>query len=238
MSLIGFGIFVILIADGFDIEIVPEARPWLENGRFVYVESLLLMAVGPIAWVGTWRMTGLRVFVFPKGVAWVRRNQSVALRWEEIRKVRRVVIRNDHSHYHSLWGNVLLILTDQHGEEFRFSPYLKRLSEFREYVEQFTLLHLVPLALETIELGNTVRFGKLEADNRGVWYNGDCLPWAMAGEAEAAKGLLRITELSGAVFCELETEYVPNCHVLLALIEHYRGGELPSRLPDDAETRE
>lgn len=175
---------------------------------------------------GGWRrarqIRGLRVLVFPTGIARIQADTVDVVRWEEITTVRRAILWEQDQEA-PFGAGVQLSLETADGREYEFDDALSGLKELRKLVEQHTLPHLLHKALEAYEAGRDVSFGVVSASCRGLAYGGRNLPWAGYGAVETAKGLLHIKALgSGRSLCKIPLLEVPNVHVLIALAAYVR----------------
>jgi len=165
---------------------------------------------------------GLRVFVFPTGIARIQADTVEVVRWEEIATVRRAVLwEQDQKTLFD--GRIRLSLETADGREYEFDDALSGLKELRKLVEQHTLPHLLDGAIDAYEAGSDVSFGVVSASSRGLVYGGRSLPWTEFGAIEIAKGFLNVKAL-GAMWplWRIRLLEVPNVHVLIVLAEYVR----------------
>jgi hypothetical protein len=118
---------------------------------------------------------------------------------------------------------VQLILADYLGREFVFDNNVADLKRLRERVEEYTLKHLLPPALEAVREGGIVSFGPVSVSQEGLQIGAEQLPWERYDRGEAARGRLTIYAVGQSKpFCKVATADVPNSHVLLALADAMR----------------
>jgi hypothetical protein len=184
--------------------------------------GMLYLYNGAGGWRRARQIRGLRVVVFPRGIARIQADTAHVVRWEEITTVRRAILwEQDQETVFD--GGIRLSLETADGREYAFDDALSGLKELRKLVEQHTLPHLLHEALDAYEAGRPVSFGVVSANRRGLAYGGRCLPWAAYGTAETAKGLLHVKALGARrSLWKIRLLEVPNVHVLIALAAYLR----------------
>jgi hypothetical protein len=214
LGVLAFVVGVIFLARG------PGWRmPHVGLLKFALLGLVLLgFGVGGIRRI--WRTRGLRVLVFEEGLARLQGGSIEALRWEDIRTVRRASLTG--SERTGMAPARKLILTGADGREFEFDEGLSGLRELRELVEQRTLPHLFPAALDAWEAGEQVSFGKIDVERDGLRC-GRLLAWAECENVEVAHGMVTV-KAAGAwlAFCKVPLQDLYNVHVLFALTEYVR----------------
>jgi len=184
--------------------------------------GLIFLVASMAGWQRLRQTRGLRVLVFPCGLARIRGDMVDAIRWAEVATVTRAVLweREQESF---LDGAIRFTLVANDSRKFVFDEFLPGLRELRRHVERYTLPHLFPPLLDTLMAGRAVSFGQLTVHRMGLAYGGSALPWALCKSVEVVKGRL-IVRRTGAwfAFCDVPLREVPNAHVLLALTEYVR----------------
>jgi hypothetical protein len=187
-------------------------------GHFLGFGALYLYS-GAGGWRRARQLWGLRVVVFPTGIARIHAGTADLIRWDEIVTVRRAVLWEQDQDT-VLDGGIRLWLETADGRDYEFDDVLSRLKQLRQLVEQHTLPHLLDEALDTVQAGGTVAFGVVTVSPRGLAYGGQYLPWVACEAVETAKGLLHVKEVGARrPFWRIHLPEVPNVHVLIALTE-------------------
>jgi hypothetical protein len=183
--------------------------------------GLVLLAAGVSALVRARRTRGLRVFVFPDGLARVQGRAAEVLRWDDVNRVRRVPgVRKGEFSVRSPY-QVVLVRRD--GREFEFNESLVGVKDLRALAEDHTLPHMLPPAVDAYRAGEAVGFGAVGLSREGIHHGKRTLPWDAFEGAEATRGRLTV-RATGArrPFCRVAIAEVPNPHVFLALAESAR----------------
>ena len=136
---------------------------------------------------------GLRVLVFPEALARVQGEGVEVLRWEDVNAVRRLVKVKSEGVTVLTLGQLLLL--GRGGQTLAFTEDLADLPELRRLIEQHTLKHMLPPALEAVEAGSAVGFGALVASREGLQHEAEVLPWASYEDAEVARGWVTVRAL-------------------------------------------
>jgi hypothetical protein len=221
------GILALLLGAGMLVLVVTlmlNPAP-AKNGRGSLVKvigaGLVLLAAGVSMLIRARRMRGLRVFVFPDGLARVQGGAAEVLRWDEINRVRRVL--GARKGEFSVRHPYQLILVRRDGREFEFNEALVGVKELRVLVEEHTLPHMLPPAVEAFRAGEAVGFGAVGLSREGIHHGKRTLPWDAFAGAEAAKGRLTVRAQGAWMsFCRVGIAEVTNPHVFLALAEYGR----------------
>lgn len=120
-------------------------------------------------------------------------------------------------------AHILIVESASGGMPLRFDGSLARLDALRQAVEERTLPHLLPAALEAYRAGETLTFGKLGITRAGLHLAGRTLPWEEVREVRRGRDVIAVYALSGERPVEqVGVALVPNAHVLLALAEQAR----------------
>jgi hypothetical protein len=183
--------------------------------------SLVWLVLGAIM-IYRWRQThGLKVFVFPDGLARVDRQRADVVYWNEIRAVR--WDNRSRRNEMTLTTPFQLVLEQGNGPPLVFTESVRKLQELRQLVEERTLPHLRRAALQDVQAGQTISFGVVRVNKDEIHDPGGSLPWDGLASTEVVKGRLLLREVGDRrPFATFTRSQVPNLHVLVALAEHLR----------------
>jgi hypothetical protein len=183
--------------------------------------GLVLLAAGVGMLIRARRTRGLRVFIFPAGLARLQGGAAEVLRWDEINRVRRVP--GARKGEFSVRRPYQFILVRRDGREFEFNEALVGVKELRVLIEEHTLPHMLPPAVEAFRAGEAVGFGAVGLSREGIHHGKRLLPWDAFAGALAAKGRLTVRAQGAWMsFCRVGIAEVTNPHVFLALAEYGR----------------
>jgi hypothetical protein len=123
-------------------------------GLVGFVVALLFSV---IFWVALWRIMGRRVWLFPEGVVESNRGKHKACRWDEVEELV----------YWSRIADVGIQKTDGTRLTFGFLT-VDRAHELARAVVEGVVSSLAPALSERIRSGESVSFGRVEADKSGL----------------------------------------------------------------------
>jgi hypothetical protein len=185
----------------------------LARGAFI---SAFVLAIAVAMLLRAFKIRGRRLIAFADALAFEKGNKTEVFRWDEIISVARV--KNVGAIESVLKGAYQLILQGPDERRLELNESLSPFKELRCLVEEKTLAHLLPAALEAYEDGQTISFGQLSVSWQGLHYQSDTLPWDKVAEIQIGKGMVTVhaVDVKKPAF-EVAISNVPNCHVLLAL---------------------
>jgi hypothetical protein len=180
--------------------------------------TLLLFPAGVYILVLVYPYWGLRVVVYPNGLARLRRGRVDVLPWDEIEVVR----------YFSKGGGIFsqiagvtyeLRLERAAGPCFTLDDLLPDLSGLHHFVTVKTFDRLLARARQVYQAGETVRFGGLGIDRDGVSAAGRVLPWGEVAKFSFVDGRIWIWQKGVArAWYVGPLSYCANSHILPALV--------------------
>ncbi len=182
-------------------------------------------AVAVIAGLGSlfrWRgMLGAGVIAFEEGLARFKGSDCQVLRWKDVEVVRRGKPQGHNEP--SVGASMRLTLVGTAGREWVFTETLQGFKQFRDLVEERTLAHLLPPALEDLDAGRTLSFGDVAVDSAGLTFAGQpFLPWERVEEVSIDKGKVVVhSTRAKAPHCKVPIFQVPNAHLLVALVRRF-----------------
>ena len=179
--------------------------------------GLLLSIGGFMIAVRTYRSRGLRVLVYPEGLVQLQRSQNEAFFWDEIVEVRRKKVEG---HWAWIWqGAKILTLKRTNGRQVAFDDSLPKLEELGQIVENQSLPYLLPPALDQLETGATLQYGKLRLDLHGLVYEKELLPWREIKEIKVSEDSITISKKGKwLTWQSVSADGVANYHVFRALV--------------------
>jgi len=200
----------------------PKGRsPWpMALGAFALGLALTL---GIVFWVlGTYRSRGTRVLLFPRGLVRLQHGAAAVCRWEDVQKVTHEM--NTGSREKKLVPRHRFVVACRDGTTLDFQ-HIPKTRELGERIQEATLKHLMPLALQVYQTGKPVKFGPLTVSREGVGNGKETVPWVDVKDVQIDKHgqLVFTTQGRWLSFAKVPVEEIPNVHVLLALVRQARG---------------
>jgi hypothetical protein len=212
LALGGFVVYSLLEGD-------DAQHPFLKASLF----ALVLLAAGVGSLVKWRHMLGAGVIAFEDGLARFKGSDCQVLRWQDVEVVRRG--KPEGHNEPSIGTSMRLTLVGTAGREWVFTETLKGLKDFRDLVEERTLAHLLPGALEDLDAGRTLSFGDVTLDPAGLTFAGQpFLPWERVEDIRIEKGKVVVTSTRAkGPYCKVPIFQVPNAHLLVELSRRLSG---------------
>jgi len=151
---LGAGAFILLI----HAFVVPSQEP-VRPIKTTILGMVLLSAGGGML-LKFRSLLGVRVQAFADGLVRVQRGKSETLRWQDVETIMRVTETDEFT----IATPNRLVLTTRQGSNWVLSESLSGLRELRQIIEDRTLPHMLPRAIQSVEDGKTRLFrGKVRA---------------------------------------------------------------------------
>jgi hypothetical protein len=194
--------------------------------------------IGAVILVTMYRQRGLVVLVYPTGLLRLQRGAVESYPWDEVSEVRLKLQQADppKTRYADdgtptgcwfkaevpslmLWKAGLVVERDD-GVEAHLGPALADYDALVREVQRRTFPRLWAAAWGKFCDGEPVAFGDLEVTATGLRHGGKRLPWRDFKEFTVSQGKLSVKKVGGWVpWLMLDTNKVPNLHVLYPLVE-------------------
>lgn len=220
--------------------------------RFDFVSHLLffLPLSGLALLLHMYRNRGLFVLVYPTGLLRLRHGEIDSFPWSEIDRITvRIQRAEDAQFAHDDNGNLVacwlppdaptfklwnagVTVTRSDGVEAHFGPALSDYEQLAVEVQKRTFAALWPALRRAFRGGETISFGELELDSRGLRFAGKHLPWRELKELTVGQGKLSAKQAGKWLpWALIDMASVPNPHLLFALADEAR------RLPNQPQER-
>ncbi len=181
--------------------------------------AIFLALMGIMLVVRTYVNLGGRVLVYPEGAIHFRQDKVTSFFWDD---VARISFEKISGHWSRIWQgsySIYLHLTD--GKDIHFDDSLPRLKELGQIIQKETILHLWPPARASFEAGETLWYGGLQVNHKGVSRGKESLAWESIG-------LFAVNEQEITIVKKGRTKHwyhttisdTPNFHVLRSLLKH------------------
>jgi hypothetical protein len=192
--------------------------PVLRHPHFLLF-AIFLALMGIMLVVRTYVNLGGRVLVYPEGAIHFRHDKVTSFFWDDVARISFIKISG---HWSRIWQgsySIYLQLTD--GKDIHFDDSLPRLRELGQIIQKETISHLWPPARASFEAGETLWFGGLQVNQKGVSRGKESLAWESIG-------LFAVNEQEITIAKKGRTKHwyhttisdTPNYHVLRMLMNY------------------
>jgi hypothetical protein len=178
-----------------------------------------LILTGIMLVVRTYLNLGGRVLVYPEGAIHFRRDKVASFFWDD---VVRICFTKTGGDWSRIWqGSHSIFLQLGAGKDIHFDDSLPRLKELYRIIQEATLPYLWPPARASFEAGETLWFGGLQLNHKGLARGKESLPWENID-------LFAINQEEIAIYKKGKAKHwyhtaisdIPNFHVLRSLVNH------------------
>jgi hypothetical protein len=209
----------------------PTAMDTLQREPQSFVIPFAL-AAGLYSMVRLVAVLRVRLQIHAHGFVLARLRRTHVVKWTEIRAVRTWIYELVGSSAAGTYGYVKLDLGSGSGRSVSIDEEIDDLEGVRTIIQEATFeQHYAPVEA-SVSRGGTVAFGPLSIRHDGLQKGADFQPWSAIQEAGVWDGRFEV-KLSGRMlrWCNVKLKHVPNAHVFLAAVEHFRGvyGQRPRR---------
>ncbi len=191
------------------------AAPWAWGAAAAGLLGLLALA-------GLLRTGSMRVCAHRAGLMVVRGRRRRVVHWSEVQAIRTRALRYS---LPALLGRrrteLELALTD--GSRLNFGGELSEFDKLVEHAKQYVYPRLLTECIRALQAGQTLRFGPLTIDPKGMRYRRRRLSWDELDEAIVKDGHLNILPQSQKTArpWRMPVHRIPNVEVCAQLIQHY-----------------
>jgi hypothetical protein len=191
--------------------LVRDPRAWL---------GPIAVAVGLAGIVQLVIILGIRVQVHERGLAYRSATQRWAVRWDEINDIRSSLVHILGGNGPSMRGWVSI---EAAGVVRKVGANVEGIEALRDLVREATFEFLYPPVAAALIQGREVAFGPLVLRRDGIIKGGDFVPWSSLESSTIWEGKLEL-KVTGKHFAwfKRRTRDVPNVHVLVPAIDHFR----------------
>jgi hypothetical protein len=214
---------LLLVPFGLILIALPIAMIWWHaaHDSFIFFK---LAVVGFVFLAGSvflaqraYRNRGLRILIYPEGLVRLHRGEARAVFWDEIDLLWQK--RPTTSWAKLSQGKLLYNLKRRDGTELTFDDSLPDLPQLGGLLQRQTLKHLLERALTALDAGQTVAFGKLHANARGLFNGRETVPWVQVRQVRIELDRFYVDKHGNWLpWHNGSISDTPNFHVLQALI--------------------
>lgn len=180
-----------------------------------------VLCLGLGAWIlwATLGLRGVRLQIFENGLAYSRKGKTQIFRWDEIDRF--------FSELTQVSVNMIPAGTRQKytvqkadGEKIVFTNDLNGVEEVADRVSEETFRRMMPRAVDALNSGGQVSFGKISATQKGLSNNSKHLAWSEMKEVKVELGVIKIEQKNAkSVWAKIAYSATPNAHVFFALAD-------------------
>jgi hypothetical protein len=185
--------------------------------------GLVVAAPGLFIIGGAWLRRDLCVQVFADGLTRTQRGKTDVIPWDDVTAFWYSVTHHQQS---GRTASTAHVYTVQRGDErkFVFKDTLANVEKLGQTIRNETVRRLLPRAIEDMNAGQTVPFGKLAISKEGITRGTETVPWDEVTNVRLSKGVVYVErEGKRANWATVTVAETPNVFVLIALVNQIVG---------------
>ncbi|MBV9959646.1 MAG: hypothetical protein JO360_14580 [Acidobacteria bacterium] len=167
-----------------------------------------------------WMHRGERAALHEHGLLVERGGKRQSARWDEIAAVTERVEKM-HVNGQHIYDRYLYTIEKRGGETFTLSNMVSGVDSIGRTIKRETFARMFPQALEAIERGEKISFGRVLVDTNGLEEGGARFLWTQLASVRVKDGVIEIKDRAGKRVLSGQYGTTPNAHVLLALLEKH-----------------
>jgi hypothetical protein len=187
---------------------------------FLFIGLAVVYVLPGLWWfISTLRKRGLRVLVFPEGLAYTRRGKTDVIHWDDVATVLQAITRMQHT-FTVRKCTVQL----QDGSKYTFNNTLRNVEQLINTIQQQITPRILERVDEAYEAGQAVPFGKLSISQAGISKGSKTLPWDQVKRVTVDKGVITIRKQGGLLkWASVNVAETPNFFAFASMV----GAEAP-----------
>lgn len=200
--------------------------------------AILLILVGLLFVAGgvylAWRLfagLGTRIQLFEGGFNVIKGGKTTTASWNDVSQITQRIVRQTYYGI-PIWTSYTYNLQLNNGAKLRFTETIGKVRQMGETMQRQITQALTPRALQALQSGASLPFGKLSVNPMGISNGNETLPWNQISNVNAVNGAIVIGKVGKKLrWAGVSMAKIPNAYVLLSLIDMMRrsGGQLPPR---------
>lgn len=216
VGIICLGLGAVMLWAGFGM----KAADGLFNKVLFIFGGACSFVAGVSLFYTNWTHRGERAALHEHGLLVERGGKRQAATWDEIatvtEKVEKMHVNGQH-----IYDRYLYTIEKKGGESFTLSNMVSGVDSIGRAIKRETFARMFPQALETIERGERVSFGRVLVDTNGMEEGGARFLWTQLASVRVKDGVIQIKDRAGKSVMSGQYGTTPNAHVLLALLEKH-----------------
>jgi len=178
------------------------------------IMGLIYGVPGALWFISILRKRGLRVLVFPEGLAYTRRSRTEIIRWDEVAAVWQGITRVQ---YTFTVRSCKVQLDD--GRKYTFNNALRNVTELIATIQQEVTPRILARASDAYDAGETIPFGKLGVSKAGISRGKQTLPWDQVKRVTVDKGVITVRKQGSLLkWASVPVAEMPNFFVFASLV--------------------
>lgn len=164
----------------------------------------------------------LRVVVFPGGLAYMRLNRTKILRWEDA-SILWEQIKEHHLNFIPLYSDFRYTIETRQGEKLILDHTIKGIEDLGLTLKKRIGEILIPRTVESLKAGQTVQFGDLSLNNKGLTFKDQSLSWNELKDIQVVEGQIQIhsTRKRWFPWASLKYAVIPNAFIFIHLMKRF-----------------
>ncbi len=209
------GIISLLLAGLFTMVVI--------SGQAAGVSILLLLLLAVLCVMGgvyyliyaPLRHRSWRIYACTDGLVFLKGDQAVSCRWDQVAFVWQRVVRY---YTNGVYSGASFKYTVQRadGVQIIISSLFPQASQLGDHIQREVTNRLTPQALAAVQAGQTLPFGRFHLSRAGLATPQELLPWSEVQQVSVNRGLLEIQrrgQTKGQFYGGVDT--IPNLYVFL-----------------------
>ena len=192
----------------------------------------ILLALGILMIVGAWQDRNRRVAVFTNGLVHVRGQTADVIPWSEIESVwQKITDHYDSTGVLKLRTTYLYTIQERGEDEtIVLGEDLNDIKTLGETIQEEVTRVQLPGALAAFKRGETLTFGPLTIDTKGLAHEQSTLAWSEIKGLKVDKGVFHVLKKGNwFTWTTVTVDQIPNLMVFLALVDGILGINQPPK---------
>jgi hypothetical protein len=165
----------------------------------------------------------LRAVVFEEGLAYTQNNVTELVRWDDVTAFWYDVTHVQQSGRTASTSHVYTVERND-GKKLIFKDTLGNIVKLGETIRDETTRRLLPRAVQALQAGETISFGKIAISKEGISQGKDTVPWDQIENIRLNRGIVAITWKDKRLkWSSIRVRETPNVFVLLAIVNQVVG---------------
>jgi hypothetical protein len=185
--------------------------------------GLLVLLGGVFALWQYRRDSSINVGVYRDGLVYIHGDKTDVVRWDDIDSVKMAVVNVTRSGRQHVYDTVYhYTINPRTGAEVRFSfnkNSIPNIDQLSNTIQHEVTHRQLPKAAETFNRGETLQFGKLNVDRRGIGNSKETIPWSDVEDLKLNNGVITIRKKGKWLnWSNVTVAETPNIFVFMALV--------------------
>jgi len=182
--------------------------------------AVLAFALIVMGLLDTFLSRDKRVYICPAGLLYQHHGKTDAIRWDQVEAFWQRVVRRS-SYGIQAGTSHLYTIRRNDGTMFKFNDQLYNVEALGNTIARETTRLLYPRFIAAYQAGQTVTFGPISLNQRGVSNGKELLPWQQVKEITFKRGFLSIQKEGNdrLRWKTVRAYLIPNVNVFMTLVD-------------------